>query len=235
MTEQDRKAYWEKHFSEQHADGAMSGTRKLDFSNDRVRTQTYGWILEACGIVGGKRCLDAGCGTGEIALLLAALGGEVEAFDIAPAAVSALQSEHPGIRWFVGDVGDVGSSQIAAQYDLIISSEVLQYVDAGQAIARMWPHLAPGGRLIGVVPYASCPIVQSVQKRFDDHYQGIALDTLRDLADSLPGVAQTWWRGAAFLDDQTLLPYGLSPWCTDFQAPQTPPNRIQFVLLREGG
>lgn len=233
MSEQDRKAYWEKHFSEQHADAAMSGTEKLDFSNDRVRVQTYGWIVEAAGIVRGQKCLDAGCGTGEIAILLASIGAEVDAFDIAPAAVATLQTQQPHIRWLVGDVADVGGSAIADRYDIVVSSEVLQYVDAAKAITRIWPHVGPGGRLIVVVPYAGCPIIQSVQGRFDGHYRGMTLESVSELASALPQVHKAYWRGAAFLDDQSLLPYGLTSWSEQFVAPEgVTPNRIQFVLLR---
>lgn len=232
MSEQERKAYWAEHFSRQHADAALSGTDKLDFSNDRVRTQTYGWVLEAAGTLRGRRCLDAGCGTGEIAALLAASGAQVDAFDIAPAAIAALQRQQPGIRWFVGDAGEFATEQIAEAYDLIVSSEVLQYVDATRAIMRMWDHVAPGGRLMVVIPFAGCPIVQSVRDRFDGHYQGITLSAVEQLAGKLANVERVFWRGATFLEDQTLLPYGLGPWRDTFHPPAKPPNRLQIVFLR---
>jgi len=230
---QPNPSFWKEYFSRQIADQNLSNTSKLDFSNDRVRFQTYGWMLEAMGPIVGRSCLDAGCGTGELARLMACLGAKVSGFDLAEPAIKTLQHNHPEVHWFTADLTDLDSSEINGPFDVITASEVLQHVDAPAAIKALWSRVSPGGRLVAAMPNASCPIVQKTTARFDGNYNGIHIDTLATTAAELDDCALFCWRGAGFIEDQTLLPYGLTPW---FDAPctleGTPPNRIQFVIQR---
>lgn len=230
----EKSSFWKEYFSSQIKKENISNTRKLDFSNDRVRFQTYGWMLEAMGPITGLSCLDAGCGTGELAVLMACLGAKVDAFDLAEPAIKTLESNHPEVRWFVADLTDLDNSTINDNYDVIITSEVLQHVDAPAAIQALWKQVSPGGRLIGIMPNASCPIVIKTTERFEGNYNGIHIEELVSTAKKLIDVELFSWRGAGFLDDQRLLPYGLTPW---FDAADTfegtPPNRLQFVVQRK--
>lgn len=226
-------AYWKEYFSHLSADQGLSDTAKLDFSNDRVRFQTYGWMMEAMGPLAGRRCLDAGCGTGDLALVMNTLGAGVDAFDFAEPGIARLRRAHPQVRWVVADLTALEGAELAAEYDVVTASEVLQHVPAAAAIRTLWQRVAPGGRLVAVMPNADCPIVQRTQTRFGGHYNGMHLTTLLECLAALPGAAFYRWRGAGFLADQTLLPYGLTPWLDgphDFG--EAPPNRFQFAVLR---
>src|SRR5262245_38520536 len=91
-------AFWKQHYLQQYSDATLAASRKIDFSNDQVRNQTYGWLLEAMGPCAGLSCLDAGCGLGDVARLLDALGGRVDAFDVVEPCIEDLRRAHPQIR-----------------------------------------------------------------------------------------------------------------------------------------
>lgn len=235
MTDPDpaRTAYWAAHFSQQAEDEDLSDTRKLDFSNDRVRFQTYGWIVESIGPVEGLHCLDAGCGTGDLARILHAMGARVDACDLAEPGIAALRARWPDIGWTVANVADLAGAPLQPGYDVIVASEVLQYVDIPDTIRSLWHLLGRGGRLIGVVPNAECPIVRRARERFEGRYAGIDVATLCALLSGLPQVEFHRWRGAVFLEDQRAIPYGLSPWAAEPQHETAmQPNRLQFVALK---
>jgi 2-polyprenyl-3-methyl-5-hydroxy-6-metoxy-1,4-benzoquinol methylase len=226
-------SFWKDHFSHQHAEQSQSHSQRLDFSNDRVQYQTYAWLLESLGPLRGRSCLDAGCGTGELALAMTALGAEVTAFDIAQPTIDILSARHPTICWRVADLAHLDEADLAPAYDLVVASEVLQYVDAANGIASLWTKVRPGGRLAAVIPNADCPIVQHARSRFEGRYNGIALNTLVSTLKKLPEANVLRWRAVSFLDDQTLFPYGLGAWHRDADvALQPPPNRLQFVAMR---
>ena len=225
--------FWKNHFTRLLDDAALGDSQKLDFSNDRVRLQTYGWILEVVGAIKDKPCLDAGCGIGDLARLLEVLGGKVEAFDFAESAVQRLQQAYPSVHWFVADLLELDRRSLGT-YALVLASEVLQHVDAVKAIPILWRRVAPGGRFVATLPNARCPIVKRTMARFGGHYHGLTTDDLSRLVSGLEGVAQAWWRGATFAEDQLLAPYRLGPWTTDTGDEAEPPNRLQLVIIRQG-
>jgi 2-polyprenyl-3-methyl-5-hydroxy-6-metoxy-1,4-benzoquinol methylase len=226
--------YWGRHYTERHADKALGDAQRLDFSNERLRFQTYGMILEAVGPVPDRRCLDAGCGLGDIARLLAFLNGRVSAFDLVEDTIKRLRVEYPQIDWFCADLEQPPAAEAIGLFAIVVACEVLQYVDLNSAITALWRLVAPGGRLVGVVPNAACPIVQRAQARFENHYKGSSLGDLSTLASRLPEVAEWSWRGAYFLEDQSIVPYGLTAWSKEPAGDGGKvPNRLQFVLVRQ--
>jgi 2-polyprenyl-3-methyl-5-hydroxy-6-metoxy-1,4-benzoquinol methylase len=225
--------YWRQHFTRQHADAELGDAKKLDFSNDRVRVQTYGWIVEAIGPVSGIRCLDAGCGTGELARILRNLGGEVAAFDLAEPAIDRLTRDIPDIRWFAADVMQLDHSADLGTFEVVTASEVLQYVDVATALAVLWRRVAPGGRLVAIIPNARCPIISRARERFAGHYNGATVDDVRNMVAGLPEVALFRWRGARFSGDQRIAPYEIGSWGDGSEQDEVPPNRLQVALIRE--
>lgn len=231
---QSRSSYWKEYFSRQLSDESLSNSQKLVFSNDRVRFQTYGWMLEAMGPVVSRTCLDVGCGTGDLARILECMGARVDAFDLAEPAIVQLSRMYPGIRWFVADVMNLGGSSIGAAYDVVVASEVLQHVDALTAVRALWRHVAPGGRLVAAMPNADCPIVKRTTERYAGNYSGVHVGDLCATLAALDDVDLFRWRGAFFLDDQRLVPYEIGPWSdTVHDFGTTPPNRLQFVAMRK--
>jgi hypothetical protein len=91
--------------------------------------------------------------------------------------------------------------------------------------------LAPGGRLVAVVPNADCSIVAGTRQRFDARYAPPTFEQLSREVGSLPGVAQWACRGLSFADDQRIAPYETTPWT---RAPSwtRQPNRLQLAAVK---
>ena len=79
------------------------------------------------------RVLDAGCGTGRVAIRLAKLGYDCVGVDVDESMLAVARQASPTIRWLAADLGAVTGEQIGgAGFDLVVS--------AGNVI----PLLAPG-------------------------------------------------------------------------------------------
>ena len=98
----------------------------------------------------GARILDAGCGTGQISLPLAARGHAVEGYDVSPDMVRLAQAKAaPGWR-AVYRTADVRGLPVAdAGFDVVIASKLFQHVpDWPAAIRELLRALKPGGAFI---------------------------------------------------------------------------------------
>ena len=105
----------------------------------------YWW---ACRMAAGKRVLDAGCGTGYGANMLAASGAaEVIGVDIAEAVVEAARATAPAnVTFSVADVHDLPFEDDT--FDLIACFEVIEHVEGrDEVIAELGRVLAPSGIL----------------------------------------------------------------------------------------
>ena len=95
------------------------------------------------------RCLVVGCGLGDDAQVLAALGLEVTAFDIAPSAVAWCRRRFPAstVRFSVADVLGLPGAWLAA-FDFVLSAYTLQVLPPSLrrgAAAGIASALTPGG------------------------------------------------------------------------------------------
>lgn len=101
----------------------------------------------------GARILDAGAGTGRVAVTLAARGHDVSAVDIDPQLVDYARERYSGsgVDWNVGDLAS-DEDVPAGPFDLIVSAgNVLAFIpDAShhQALGVLATRLAPAGRLV---------------------------------------------------------------------------------------
>ncbi|SMY07052.1 magnesium protoporphyrin IX methyltransferase [Flavimaricola marinus] len=94
----------------------------------------------------GLRILDAGCGTGAMAVELAARGADVLAIDISPALVEIAQKRMPEglagrIDWRSGDMTDPA----LGQFDHALAMDSMIYYtsnDLAQIMGRMTPRLS---------------------------------------------------------------------------------------------
>jgi cyclopropane fatty-acyl-phospholipid synthase-like methyltransferase len=96
------------------------------------------------------RLLDAGCGTGENALLAAARGAEVTGVDVAPAAIARARAKASGrgltARFEVADVLDFG--RLGLSVDTVIDSGVFHVFgddDRARYVASIAAVLRPAG------------------------------------------------------------------------------------------
>lgn len=99
---------------------------------------------------GAHRLLDVGCGTGEHARHLSALGFEADGVDLEPAFVEIAREKCPQGRF---EVADMTVLDLPGRYDVVLSLfSAIGYVrtpDAlRQTLARLAAHLAPDGILV---------------------------------------------------------------------------------------
>ena len=95
------------------------------------------------------RVLDAGCGTGRVAVELAARGLEVHGVDLDPAMLATARAKAPALRWTEADLARL---DLATTFDLVVmAGNVLLFVTAGAeaaVVAALARHLRPGGLLV---------------------------------------------------------------------------------------
>ncbi len=95
--------------------------------------------------------LDAGCGTGRLAIELARRGRQVVGVDVDPAMLVAARRKAPALNWVQGDLGDP-SLEFGRTFDVVVmAGNVLIFVapgTEGDVIANAVRWLAPGGRLV---------------------------------------------------------------------------------------
>ncbi|TRW78976.1 class I SAM-dependent methyltransferase [Mycolicibacterium sp. 018/SC-01/001] len=101
---------------------------------------------------GGTRVLDAGCGTGRVAIELASRGFSVAGVDADPAMLSAARDKAPDLAWVQADLVDTASA-VTGEFDLVVlAGNVMIFLDPGTeatVVAALAGTLAPGGLLVG--------------------------------------------------------------------------------------
>ena len=97
----------------------------------------------------GARILDAGCGTGRVAVRLAELGFDVVGADIDASMLSVAQRD-PGVRWYLADLAELDLDE--PPFDLIVTAgNIFPFLAPGtgaRVVTRLAAHLKPGGVLV---------------------------------------------------------------------------------------
>lgn len=100
---------------------------------------------------GPATVLDAGCGTGRVAIELAHRGYDVVGIDVDPAMLEAARAKAPDLTWVEADLTD-SSLDLGRTFDIVVmAGNVLIFVPSGtegQVIANAARHLSCGGRLV---------------------------------------------------------------------------------------
>ena len=107
-------------------------------------------LLAYAGDVAGRRVLDAGCGEGHIARMLAQRGAEVTATDLAPRLLTIAQERDPGTSttYLAHDLSSP-LPQYRGCFDLVVSNLVLPDVDDYRGyVTTLGDVLKPGGRAV---------------------------------------------------------------------------------------
>ena len=142
------------------------------------------------------RILDAGCGTGRLAVELQRRGHEVTAVDLDPDMVDKARDKSTAVTWLVGDLSTVdlvtrGDLFDVAGFDVIVmAGNILNFCAPGTQstiVHNMVNQLVDGGVLV-------CGWSQ--EPRDDAYLWG---DFVRDARDAGANVAETWtnWDGDA--------------------------------------
>ena len=93
--------------------------------------------------------LDAGCGTGRVAIELAARGIDVVGVDLDPTMIGHARLKAPELEWIEADLASV---DVGRQFDVVVMAGNVMIFVAPQTeaavVANMARHVSPGGHLI---------------------------------------------------------------------------------------
>ncbi len=99
--------------------------------------------------LGPASALDAGCGTGRVAIELARRGVDVVGVDLDPGMLATARRTAPELSWVEADLADL---DLGRRFDVVVAAgNVMIFVDPGTeatVVARLADHLVPGGRLV---------------------------------------------------------------------------------------
>jgi SAM-dependent methyltransferase len=100
---------------------------------------------------GGNRVLDAGCGTGRVAIELAQRGFSVVGVDLDSDMLSVARAKAPRIRWIHADLAEA-SAHLDTEFDVVaMPGNVMIFVDSGaegRVLRELSTLLAPSGLLV---------------------------------------------------------------------------------------
>jgi len=114
----------------------------------------HGEASLAASLVGpAARILDAGCGTGRVAIRLAELGRSVVGVDMDTAMLDVARDHAPNLTWLHGDLADLDQAlPDPAQFDLVVAAgNVIPLVAAGseaRVVRQLASQLRHGGLLL---------------------------------------------------------------------------------------
>src|SRR4051812_20582546 len=144
-------------------DGTEPGIRRVPLTPDRYDRQwedlaaagaeVHGEADLVAALVGAPGpVLDAGCGTGRVAIELARRGYATVGVDVDPALLERARAKAPDLEWSLGDLAalpdDVATGPFAAA---VLAGNVMIFVARGTeaaVLASMTSRLAPGGLVI---------------------------------------------------------------------------------------
>ena len=136
--------------------GYWDNGEELTLENLRRAQDRFTERLLAVIPAGVRRILDVGCGTGDIARLLAANGFEVTAISPDATVGKTLQQGTNGITYVNSKFEDLA---IDRSFDLILMAESQNYFEARAAFAQCRRYLPAGGHLLvsGIFGRADVP------------------------------------------------------------------------------
>ena len=100
---------------------------------------------------GGTRVLDAGCGTGRVAIELAQRGYSVTGADADAAMLTAAMAKAPALTWLEADLAHL-QDRLDTEFDLVVlAGNVMIFLSPGteqRVLAQLVGRLVPGGLLV---------------------------------------------------------------------------------------
>ena len=140
---------------------ADAGNRWLAEAGGRSRTYDQRWeelaaagrsVHGEAGLVerlGPRSVLDAGCGTGRVAIELARRGLDVVGVDLDPSMLEVARAKAPDLAWVQGDLAEV---DLGRTFDaVVLAGNVMIFLAPGTeaaVVSNLARHLVPGGHLV---------------------------------------------------------------------------------------
>jgi SAM-dependent methyltransferase len=100
---------------------------------------------------GGHSILDAGCGTGRVAIELANRGFVVAGVDADAGMLAAARAKAPELRWIEADLADLSAAEVDRVNLVLLAGNVMIFLEPGteaQVLAGLAGRLTPGGLLV---------------------------------------------------------------------------------------
>lgn len=112
--------------------------------------EVHGEAAFAAGLVAAPaRVLDAGCGTGRVAVRLHELGYDVVGVDLDASMIAVARAEAPDLDW---RVADLATMDLESTFDLVVvAGNTIPLLDDGTlpaACERLAAHTSPGGVVV---------------------------------------------------------------------------------------
>lgn len=108
-------------------------------------------LVEALLAGSGRTVLDAGCGTGRVAIELARRGCQVTGADSDPRMLTTAQAKAPELSWAQADLAELPDT-VPAAFDLVLlAGNVMIFLEPGteeRVVNEMARRLTPGGLLV---------------------------------------------------------------------------------------
>jgi SAM-dependent methyltransferase len=128
-----------------------------DYDARFARLQSEGLYLHGeadlvAGLLGepSGAVLDAGCGTGRVAIELTRRGYQVVGIDVAPAMLDAARAKAPNLEWVHGDLASADLP--ASHFELVVAAgNVMIFLELGTVaavVSNLVRTLVPGGLLV---------------------------------------------------------------------------------------
>src|SRR5205807_2664976 len=99
--------------------------------------------------LGPRTVLDAGCGTGRVAIELARRGFDTVGVDLDPSMLERARSKGPDVRWVEADLATL---DLGRRFEMVVmAGNVMIFLQPGteaDVVARLATHLEPGGLLV---------------------------------------------------------------------------------------
>ncbi len=117
-------------------------------------------LIESAGIYPDMKILDAGCGSGELTLILAEMApdGHVTAVDLSASMTEKAEkaASDAGVNNCTFLVGSINDLAFDNEFDLVFSNSVLHWVtEISDGVSRFYRALVPGGLLAVQFPLLS--------------------------------------------------------------------------------
>lgn len=130
--------------------------------------------------LGPTSVLDAGCGTGRVAIELARRGVDVVGVDLDPGMLEVARRKVPDLRWVEGDLATV---ELGRQFDVVVAAgNVLIFLAPGTeaaVVTNLARHLTPEGMLVAGFQLSEDRLPLAV---YDDHCRAAGLVTVERYA-----------------------------------------------------
>jgi len=128
------------------ARGAAYDARFAALAASGVDVHGEASYVESLGV---RRVLDAGCGTGRVAIELARRGLEVVGVDLDACMLERARAKAPSIEWIEADLADV---DLGRRFEaIVLAGNVMVFLapgSEGRVVANLARHLEPGGLLV---------------------------------------------------------------------------------------